>query len=323
MGLPRRPERIGIRRIAGWLVTAVGILLLSALVVEAALQGASLFVEDRASAWRAGAQVKILSVGDSHTYGSFVTPESAYPAQLESHLETLEPGKYSVINRGVPGMNTRQVRNRLPVWLSRYRPDVVIVWAGVNNSWNTSEMDRDSGSLLARIQGIATHSRLYRFVRVWFHDRELDRVVASGRAAKARQRVSVKDGLGESERWTVHSEGREEIIVHHREAGQENLEANREKVAAAAERDYALMVEQARSARADFVMITYPYNAEWFAVANRAMQRVSERYDVALVNSSASVKRLPEEQQELTWAAHPTAPMYREIARDIALHIRR
>ncbi len=309
--------------IARWSAWAVGILLLSILLIEALLHGVSLFAEDRSSAWRAGAEVKILSVGDSHTYGSFVPPQFAYPAQLESQLERLEPGKYSVINRGVPGMNTRQVRNRLPVWLSRYRPDVVIVWAGINNSWNTSEMERDSGSLLALIQGLATYSRLYRFVRVWFHDRELDRIVATGQAVEVRQRVAVENGLGDSERWTVRSEGREEIIVHHREAGQVDLEANRETVEASAERDYALMVEQSRSARARFVMITYPYNAEWFAVANRAMQRVSERYDVPLINSSVSVKRLPEEQQELTWAAHPTGPMYGEIARDIVQYLLR
>ncbi len=305
-----------------WLASALGILLLSILLIEALFQGASLFTGDRASAWREGAEVKILSVGDSHTYGSFIPPQFAYPAQLESQLDALEPTKYSVINRGVPGMNTRQVRNRLPVWLSRYRPDIVIVWAGINNSWNTSEMDRDSGSLLARVQGLATYSRLYRFVRVWFHDRELERIVASSPAVEARQRVAVQNGLGQSERWTVQSEGREEIIVHRRDAAQADLEVNRDRVQAAAERDYALMVEQVRGARADFLMITYPYNAEWFAVVNQAMQRVSERYDVPLINSSISVKRLPLDQQELTWAAHPTGPMYGEIARDIVPLVR-
>jgi len=310
-------------RLARWIATAIGIALLSIVLLEAVLQVASLFADDRASAWRAGATVKILCVGDSHTYGSFIPPRFAYPAQLEAQLDALQPGKYSVINRGVPGMNTRQVRNRLPVWLSRYQPDVVIVWAGINDSWNTSEMDRDSGSLVARIQGLATYSRLYRFVRVWLHDRELERIVAAAPLAGARQRVAVENGLGNSERWTVQSEGRQEVIVHRRDAGLVDLEANRERVQAAAERDYALMVEQARAARADVVMITYPYNADWFAVVNQAMGRVAERYDVPLVNSSISVKRLPADQQELTWAAHPTGPMYAEIARDIVPYVRR
>ena len=52
------------------------------------------------------------------------------------------------------------------------------------------------------------------------------------------------------------------------------------------------------------------------------MRRVSERYGVPLVNSSISVHRLPKPQQELTWAAHPTAVMYREIARDLVPVVR-
>ena len=46
-----------------------------------------------------------------------------------------------MVNLGVPGLSSTQVRNRLPVWLSRYQPDVVVAWSGVNDSWNVSEVD--------------------------------------------------------------------------------------------------------------------------------------------------------------------------------------
>lgn len=306
------------RRVLGWTGTALGILLLSALLVEIALQVASRFTDEDPGAWRPGSRVRILAVGDSHTYGAFVEPDAAYPAQLEAQLEARTPGAYSVINRGVPGMNTSQVRNRLPVWLSRYGADVVVVWAGINNSWNTAETGGAATSWLGWLEAQATRSRLYRAVRVWIHDRALERVVASG-ADPAWQVVEVEGALGAKERWSVRTDGRQEEILHERrpEESADAAEVSREL-----ERDYAAMVAQVRAAGAELIFITYPYDADWFAVANRALRSVAERTGVAVVDSSESVRRLPREQQQLTWAAHPTAPMYREIARDVALHIK-
>ena len=131
-------------------VTA-GVLMLAPVLLEAALQVGSRFVSDRGAEWREGAQYRVLSVGDSHTYGAFVARDQSYPAHLQQQLDRIEPGRYSVLNRGIPGMSTAQVRNRLPLLLTRYQPDLVILWAGVNNSWNTAETGATGGTWSSRL----------------------------------------------------------------------------------------------------------------------------------------------------------------------------
>jgi lysophospholipase L1-like esterase len=287
--------------------TGVAILLLSALLAEAVLQLAARFVGDRAMGWRPGSVYRILAVGDSHTYGAFAPRDQTYPAQLQSLLDARDRGHYSVLNRGVPGMSTAQLRNRLPVWLSRHAPDLVIVWAGINNPWNEAESDARAG---ARLTALAHRSRLFRFLRVWLHDRRLERVTAG----PDWQVIGVEGALGEVEKWRIRYRGREETVIHRRRP--EDPGRGSEIEAAAAD-DFAALVEQAQAAGAGVILITYPYDADWFAVANRAMRRVGQRYGLPLVNSSLSVRRLPAERRELTWAAHPTPVMYKEIARDI------
>jgi lysophospholipase L1-like esterase len=103
------------------------------LAAEAVLQAASLLVGDRAGHWRPGASVRILAIGDSHTYGSSIAGNQSYPAQLQRLLDERAPGRFSVINLGIPGMSTTQVRQRLPANVARYGPDIVLVWCGANN----------------------------------------------------------------------------------------------------------------------------------------------------------------------------------------------
>ena len=195
------------------LLAGIACAALAALLLELALQLAARFSEDRSGAWRSGATHRILVVGDSHAYGAFVAPERSLPAQLQRLLDERAPGRHSVLNRGVPGMNSAQVRNRLPVWLSRHAPDLVVVWVGINNSWNVAEVERAPGAGSALLSGLATHSRLYRLVRVWLHDRRLERVVAGADW----EVVGVEGALGDVERWRVRQGGREERIAHLRQ----------------------------------------------------------------------------------------------------------
>ena len=82
----------------------------------------------------------ILCVGDSHTYATSIPREHAYPAQLQAYLDRVDPeGRYTVVNRGVPGMNSSQLAYVLPSWLRQYRPDFVVVWVGANNIWNRED----------------------------------------------------------------------------------------------------------------------------------------------------------------------------------------
>ncbi len=106
----------------------------------------------------------ILCLGDSHTYGVFYTPAEAYPGQLQSQLDRRAPNHYRVVNLGVPGMNSSQIRSGLPGWFDEYGPDTIIVGSGLNNVWNTSStgQSEDSGFLVRAFRGL----RVYRFYRL-------------------------------------------------------------------------------------------------------------------------------------------------------------
>ena len=87
----------------------------------------------------------VLCVGDSHTRGR-PDPDN-YPAQLERILNERTGRPYRVLNLGVPGQNTGQVRKRFERYLAYYRPAVVLHWGDINNAWNQAE--RASGRSVA------------------------------------------------------------------------------------------------------------------------------------------------------------------------------
>jgi lysophospholipase L1-like esterase len=300
------------RRLARGAVLALGSLLAALVLLELSLQLASRFVGDRSGAWRAGATRRVLCVGDSHTYGALVRRQEAFPAQLQRLLEESEPGVWSVVNLGVPGLSSTQVRNRLPVWLSRYQPDVVVAWSGVNDSWNVSEVEETQGGLRLALEQLALRSRVYRLLRVKLHDLALERDAARGRRVWEIAKVEGAHSLEET--WTVRRDGRIERITHERLAP--NRYAPDAEVEARAESDYAAMAQITDAAGARLVLVEYPLDAGMFAAANRAMRRVGERLAIPVVDSKASQARVPPEQHEWLWAGHPNGAIYREIAID-------
>jgi GDSL-like Lipase/Acylhydrolase family len=80
----------------------------------------------------------ILCVGDSHTYGTKMDEGADYPAQLQKRFER-NSFPVNVINQGVPGTNTSELRRKLPGLMKKYNPDLVIVLVCVNNDWNRKD----------------------------------------------------------------------------------------------------------------------------------------------------------------------------------------
>ena len=106
-------------------------LLLVPVLIELGLQTASLFVaSDRVAE---DGDCLVLCQGDSHTYGLWLPPDSAYPAQLEVLLAAQKVEPSSVINRGIPGKTTWQVLDELDSDLDRWSPKAVCLWGGVND----------------------------------------------------------------------------------------------------------------------------------------------------------------------------------------------
>jgi len=79
--------------------------------------------------------LRIMAVGSSTTFDPGVSSDTAtWPARLQAWLQRLAPDqRVEVINAGVPGYRVIDDLIRLEMDLSRYRPDVVILYEGHND----------------------------------------------------------------------------------------------------------------------------------------------------------------------------------------------
>lgn len=305
------PARLGV---------ALASVALALVLVEVGLQLATRFVSDRSSAWKPAAAHRVLCVGDSHTYGAGVERGETYPARLQTLLETREPGVHSVINMGLPGLSAAQLHGRIGVWLHRYRPDLLVVWVGVNDSWNVAELEGGASGIRAKLDGLLARSRLYRLVRVSLHDRALDRYVAQT-PEERRWHVSERDDRpGSGVTYTVRHDGITERITHEREApapADPAPEAS-SRTQARIERHLSAIAELAEAAGIPLLLLTYPIDASWYQVANRAARSVADRYDLALVETGPGALRLTQAEQDWIWGTHPGPRIYAEIAAEVA-----
>lgn len=301
-------SRIGRTLIRGGAVVLASLVATAALA-EVALRVSSLFVAQQSSGWRPGARVRVLAVGDSHTYGGTVEPHETYPAQLQRFLDEAAPGVYSVINVGIPGVNTAQVRNRLALNLARWEPDVVVFWCGINNAWNSAETDAatPAGWLDRTLLGL----KVYKLVRVVQHDRALH--VAA--------REHLQDG-----RHAVQGVNRNTKIVPFfgevvmREEREVRVDEERVRAAMA---DYRAMRRLTERAGAVPIFISYHLDFERFTLPNEALRRLAREDGFTVVDARAGLERVPEAVGRFTWALHPSAPVYGEVARDVAQRILR
>ena len=67
-------------------------------------------------------------MGDSLTSGLGVSPEDAYPAQLERMLAN-RGHDYRVINAGISGETSSGAKSRID-WILKLKPDIVILETG-------------------------------------------------------------------------------------------------------------------------------------------------------------------------------------------------
>jgi lysophospholipase L1-like esterase len=83
--------------------------------------------------------LRIMVVGSSTTFDSQVTSdERAWPARLQHWLENLVPGlPVEVINAGVPGNTMLDALIRLQTELYRFEPDLLILYEGHNDLFNS------------------------------------------------------------------------------------------------------------------------------------------------------------------------------------------
>jgi len=300
------------RRALGLALRALGLVLVAVVAAEAVLQVAALFASDRAGTDERLAARRIVALGDSHTFGAGVAPHEGYPVQLQQILDERSPDSFSVINVGVPGMNSAQALNRLPAHVSRFQPEAVILWVGCNNAWNWAEQDSGPRGVRAWLEGFALRSRLYRLIRVRAHDRMIDEL-AEESAERDNERQLAPTGAEIPEHYRQGIGGRRERLAQDKRefAADEAMERRTEA-------DFRAMAEYARAAGIELILVEYPGHFGAFVPANSAMRRVAEEFDLTIIDSRSAARRVPKPQRKFIWAYHPTGPIYHEIAADLA-----
>jgi hypothetical protein len=121
---------------------------------------------------------RILSLGDSGTFGQIQRGESygyvnnPYPLALEKLLaERIGPGRFEVLNAGVPGYNSYQGLMLLRGKLRGLDPDLITVRYGWNDHFlsetppGQSPYRESDSKLVVALEDLALHTALYPFVR--------------------------------------------------------------------------------------------------------------------------------------------------------------
>jgi lysophospholipase L1-like esterase len=106
----------------------------------------------------------ILCLGDSTTFGWRVDEESTFVFKLEKILNhcKMSSFRWQVINAGVPGYTSFQVKLNAEALLQRWKPKYLIMLIGNNEAWPSKQSDKqihDDTRLEARLVKILSYSK--------------------------------------------------------------------------------------------------------------------------------------------------------------------
>jgi len=109
--------------------------------------------------------VRLVCIGDSHTFGVGTSAPYSYPKQLEKLLNANNPGKkFSITNLGVPGSSTRSQAAELESFFIKDRADLVLWLTGRNNTEEDLKIWKAKVSA-HKIQGFSDRLKSVRFLR--------------------------------------------------------------------------------------------------------------------------------------------------------------
>ncbi len=272
--------------------------LLFLVLFELVLQLAGLvFGRAREKGIAPGSRVMVC-IGDSNTYGLYLKPEQAYPAQLEKLLR--RNGKnYTVINLGAPGQNSTEILNDLPRIFRKYHPAALVVMVGVNNRWNVSGQDENLAQKF--LYGL----KLYKLVSMVY-----------------------ALGIQHDSNWVVRRRDTGEIIVHRGRGypvtGNEELRGIQRRFI----QDLIKIVESCRADGVAIVLMTYAGDREHnYEVPNGLTRQVAEKMGAPLADNYAYFEsrlyapdgtfNLELRNQVLFEDIHPKPPGYGWIAENL------
>lgn len=267
----------------------------------------------------------VLCVGDSVTFGSYVSAEEAWPARLGSLLERAGDPR-PVLNVGIPGTSADRVARGLQEQLARYRPAIVVVLCGHNNAW------LDAGPLPRA--GFFAELRLVKLAKLLLASRQeaLAEIEEQGEPLEVgdyleteepidmlRFRRSAEDVAG-GRIYRVHNRAGERV-----ELFQPELQLAKEELHAAIRIRLAEVTRICREQGVELLLLTYPPTAPGLSETNRCLRRAAAQAGAELLDLEAELGPLLAEVriEDFRFAdGHPRAPVHELVAQRVYAALR-
>jgi lysophospholipase L1-like esterase len=293
------------------LLRLLALVLVYLLVAEAGLQIAAWFMQrsvraGRPAAWLTG-NLRVLCVGDSHTYGIWVERSEAYPQQLESLWnQRSESPRLEVINLGVPGTSSSSLLRELPGLLGTFDPDLLIVMVGGNDFW-TIPTPLEDGESPPREGFLKRHSLLY---RLWF-------LFQRGRQQAQAPEVILDPNA------SLEGTGRHRIRIGEREIEMPFTvwRSGERGSLEALSRNLRRIIQLARDGNRSVYLMTYPSKQNPYLTASMVIEQVAQKTGTPLIDLLrvfAKVCPKTDCPDTVFPDGHPKAPGYRIVAEAIA-----
>ncbi|MEO8602559.1 MAG: SGNH/GDSL hydrolase family protein [bacterium] len=176
---------------------------------------------------------RIVCLGDSSTFGFNVEESDSYPAVLQRLLDESHPGRFEVINLGVPGYSGRQGLELLRRQALALSPDLVTFGFGTNDRFFPAPMtddalmrfqDSPTGAALYTARALLDRSYVYRLLK-----RMVDSALPRPKAGGGEKRVTL-DGIAENiaeVQTLVSAQGASLLVLNHDLAGTDAVQGMR------------------------------------------------------------------------------------------------
>jgi lysophospholipase L1-like esterase len=258
-------------------------ILLGVLLLEVGLRVAGgIYLKFHERPASTGAPHALLCLGDSHTFGIWLKAAETYPAQLEQLLNAGETTRqWDVVNRGVPGMASADVLDRMEQCIRERTWDAIVVTVGANDRWKGVE--RRGGEAwydsiqIVKLFKLLVQARAARAPKTLDPDRAVhpDEIAGTANTGKNTATISIVDRSGRPVEFEQSTTG---DLLGDAEL-QTRLESN-----------LARMVDEAKARDARLFFLSYGNNATNHGIANRAMKKVADASRVPFVDAAAPLE---------------------------------
>lgn len=273
--------------------------------------------------------LRVIALGDSNTYGLYLTADQAYPAQLEKIWNASHQNpKIEIINLGFPGTNSSRILKNLPDILNTFKPDIITVMVGVNDFWMAPVDTSETQSNLSPVERwFRDHSRVYtlgymlRKQAVNADDIEVNLKRIIGFDAK-RSKEFGEAAIEKSREFTF-----DDIEHGIQYAGKDfslgfNFDGKKQhKPHKALRKNLIAMKEIADDYQIDLVFIALPYNEFVYKTANKQMRLAAQQHDIPFIDLSQFAEQHCDADDCTTYFFpdwHPTAHGHLRIAQILA-----